>query len=97
VRPRLRQLSRPPADRLVGISCVVIASVSIAPLPLTGWLPAAALVVVSVGLLERDGVIVLCGLGLGTIAIGVFVGVVAGLVEAGEQLQEMTGALHPPI
>jgi hypothetical protein len=96
IRPRLRQLSRPPGDRLVGVSCVLIACVSIAPLPLTGWLPAASLVVVSLGMLERDGVIVLCGLGVGTIAVTVFVGVVAGLVEAGEQLQQMTRALTLP-
>jgi hypothetical protein len=30
-------------------------------------------------------------------AVGVFVGVVAGLVEAGEQLKEMAAALLPPI
>lgn len=90
VRPRLRRIWAPPGDRLVGMSCVLIAAISITPLPLTGWLPAAALVVISLGMLERDGLIVIVGLSLGAFALAVFVGVVAGLMEAGEQLKEMT-------
>ena len=89
IRPRLRGIWAPPGDRVVGLSCTLIAAVSIAPLPLTGWLPALALVIVALGMLERDGLVVLAGLTVGAFAIAVFVAVVAGLVEAGERLKEM--------
>lgn len=89
IRTRWRHIWQPPADRLVGLCCVVISLVSLAPLPLTGWLPGAALLIVALGLLERDGMIVATGLALGAAAIGVFVAVVAGLVEAGEKIQQM--------
>lgn len=89
IRPRLRGIWAPPGDRIVGLSCTLIAAVSITPLPLTGWLPAAALVIIALGMLERDGLVVLAGLTVGAIAVAVFVGVVAGLVEAGERLKEM--------
>lgn len=91
IRPRMRGLWAPPGDRIVGLSCVLIAAVSITPLPLTGWLPAAALVIIALGMLERDGLVVIVGLSVGVIALLVFAGVVAGLVEAGEKLQEMSG------
>lgn len=92
VRPRLRGIWASPGDRLVGLTCMLIAAVSIAPLPLTGWLPGAALVIVALGMLERDGMVVLAGLTVGAFAVVVFFGVVAGLLEAGERLQqEMSG------
>ena len=74
---------------MVGLCCVVIALVSLAPLPLTGWLPGAALLIVALGMLERDGLIVAAGLTVGAGAVTVFVAVVAGLVEAGETIKEM--------
>ena len=89
IRPRWRHMWQPPADRLVGLCCVVISLVSLAPLPLTGWLPGAALLIVALGLLERDGAIVATGLTLGAGAVIVFVVVVAGLVEAGETIQDL--------
>jgi hypothetical protein len=89
IRPRWRLIWQPPADRLVGLGCVVISLVSLAPLPLTGWLPGAALLIVALGLLERDGMIVATGLVVGAGAVAVFVAVVAGLVEAGETIKDM--------
>lgn len=89
IRPRWRHMWQPPADRMVGLCCVVISLVSLAPLPLTGWLPGAALLIVALGLLERDGAIVATGLTLGAGAVIVFVVVVAGLVEAGETIQDL--------
>lgn len=89
IRPRWRHIWQPPADRMVGLCCVVISLVSLAPLPLTGWLPGAALLIVALGLLERDGLIVATGLAVGAGAVAVFVAVVAGLVEAGETIKKM--------
>jgi hypothetical protein len=90
IRPRWRHIWQPPGDRLVGMWCVVVALVSLAPLPLTGWLPATAMIVVALGMLERDGLIVIAGLSLGAFAVAVFIAVVAGLVEAGETITEAT-------
>jgi hypothetical protein len=96
IRPRWRHIWQPPGDRLVGLCCVVISLVSLAPLPLTGWLPGAALLVVALGMLERDGMIVTVGLGLGAGAVAVFVAVIAGLVEAGETIKEMAAVAPLP-
>jgi hypothetical protein len=97
IRPRWRHIWQPPADRMVGLCCVVISLVSLAPLPLTGWLPGAALLIVALGLLERDGMIVVTGLTVGAGAVAVFVAVVAGLVEAGETIKEMARLLVDPL
>ena len=60
------------------------------PLPLTGWLPGFALVLISLGLIERDGGAIGIGLGL-TVAALVFLTLVAsGLSYAGHQLLAAT-------
>jgi hypothetical protein len=81
--PRLRLLWSSWGIRLTGLSCLTIALVLLAPLPLTGWLPAWALLLVGVGMLERDGLVLLAGLALGAAAVGVFIGIVTGLASLG--------------
>lgn len=90
IRPRLRWMWTRPATHALGMICLVIACVSVAPLPLTGWLPALALIVIALGLLERDGVVVFMGLGLGAGALAVFAAVVTGLAEVGATVERVT-------
>lgn len=87
IRPRYQWIWTRPVTHAVGISCLLIALVSVTPLPLTGWLPALALIVVALGLLERDGAVVLVGLGLGAAALAVFALVVTGLAEVGKTVE----------
>lgn len=88
VRPRLAPVWSPTGSQFVGLSGVVIAAVSLTPLPFTGWLPAIALIVIALGMLERDGLVVLLGLAIGGVATAVGVALIAGLVQIGERVQE---------
>ena len=64
-RPRLTSLSGPTAERLVGGVFVLFCASILVPLPLTNSTPGIALVIASLGLLTRDGLLVLAGLVLG--------------------------------
>lgn len=65
-RPRLTMLTRAPLDRLVGIALVIFSASILVPLPGTNTVPGFAVVVVSMGLLQRDGILVLVGTLIGT-------------------------------
>jgi hypothetical protein len=84
-RPRLVHLTRAPADRLVGLALLVFSASILVPLPGTNTVPGFAVVVVSMGLLQRDGVLVILGTVLGAAWIGtlIFAGAtLASLVRA---------------
>ncbi|MEM9437790.1 MAG: exopolysaccharide biosynthesis protein [Pseudomonadota bacterium] len=78
-RPRLTSLTRAPADRLVGLALVLFSASILVPLPATNTVPGFAVVVVSMGLLQRDGILVILGSILGTAWI-------ASLIFAGATL-----------
>ncbi|MGR3466360.1 MAG: exopolysaccharide biosynthesis protein, partial [Shimia sp.] len=78
-RPRLTTLTTAPADRLVGAALVLFSASILLPVPLTNTVPGAAVVIVALGLLQRDGVLVIGGALLGTAWI-------ASLVFAGASL-----------
>ena len=59
-------LSRAPLDRLVGVALVVFSASIMVPLPGTNTVPGIAVVVVAMGLLQRDGILVILGTILGT-------------------------------
>ena len=83
-RPRLTVLTRPPIDQLVGLALVLFSASILVPLPSTNTVPGFAVVVVSMGLLQRDGILVALGALLGTawIATLVFLGAtLASLVK----------------
>lgn len=79
-RPRLTALSRPPVDRLVGFGLVLFSASILVPLPGTNTVPGIAVVVISMGLLQRDGILILLGLLLGTAWIATLI--VAGATLA---------------
>jgi hypothetical protein len=77
--PRLMWLARSPFDRLIGVFLVLF-SISIAvPLPLTNTTPGIAVAIVSIGFIERDGVLVLGGTVLGTAWIAFLLTIAGGL------------------
>lgn len=60
-RPRLPVLFGPWGLRAIGGVCTILALVLILPIPLGNMLPAAAVSVLSLALVQRDGVLALCG------------------------------------
>lgn len=64
-RPRLVFLSGPTAERVVGLIFVIFCASILVPLPATNTTPGIALAIAALGLLTRDGLLVLAGLALG--------------------------------
>ena len=90
LKPRLHRLARIDQERWFGLLLFILTLTCIIPLPLTGWLPGFALVLISLGLIERDGGAIGVGLGL-TVAALVFLTLVASsLSYAGHQLLTAT-------
>jgi len=67
--PRLTALTRPPADRIVGFALLLFSASILVPLPGTNTVPGFAVVLVAMGLLQRDGALVAGGGVLGTVWI----------------------------
>jgi hypothetical protein len=60
---RLLPLTSTWADRIIGLCCLVAAALVFLPIPFGNLLPAMALCAFGLALMERDGVLVLAGLG----------------------------------
>lgn len=72
VRPRLELLTRPAADRVVAAVCVLIA-LCVPPLeflPFVAFVPSFAIAAIGLGLLARDGLLVLIALVISSGAVG---------------------------
>jgi len=55
LRPRLPGLSSPAAFRILGAVCLMLSVVLALPIPFGNLLPAAAIAIIALGALERDG------------------------------------------
>jgi hypothetical protein len=82
LRPRLTMLLSWTGERLVGIAILILAVVLTLPIPLGNWLPAFAIAIIGLAIVEKDGVAVLVGLGVGVASVFVAATVVVGLVKA---------------
>ena len=69
-------------DRVVGLALVLFSASILMPLPATNTVPGFAVVLVSMGLLQRDGLMVILGSVLGTAWI-------ATLILAGASLASL--------
>ena len=83
VRPRWTVLTMPPFTRAVGVLVMALAVIVMIPLPLSNVPPAIALVVLSLALLERDGVVLLGGAVIGLLALLIGIGVTLAAVRGG--------------
>lgn len=85
-RPRMAAVFQPRREQLTGVLLFLVALALFIPLPFSGWFPAIALFVTSIGLVERDGVIVLAGACAGIFSIAVTVVVAASLLMGANSL-----------
>jgi hypothetical protein len=76
--PRVEWVTGPRAERIIGIIAIVLAMVSTLPIPFGHNLPALGLVLIGLGLIERDGLAILMGA-----AIGMAGSILLGLVIFG--------------
>ncbi|WP_410216907.1 exopolysaccharide biosynthesis protein [Paracoccus sp. (in: a-proteobacteria)] len=56
LRPRIPPFSAPAAFRLLGAMCLLLSIVLVLPIPFGNLLPAAAIALICLGALERDGI-----------------------------------------
>ncbi len=68
-RPRVQVLVSARAERRLAAYILVLAAVVLFPGPMTNFLPAIGIVIISVGLLERDGLVVVYGAVWGFVAM----------------------------
>lgn len=82
LRPRAVRLALPPMEYLVGLVCLLLAIVLVLPVPLGNMLPALAISLLALGVLERDGAWVLAGLATAAVSAVVVSGVVLAMIKA---------------
>jgi len=81
LRPRWLPLTRPPVENLLGLLCLVLAIVLALPIPLGNTLPALAISILALGILERDGMWISAGILAAAGALAVVSGVVFAMVK----------------
>jgi hypothetical protein len=81
MRPRLGLLTSRPAEQLAGLICAVLAMVVLLPIPLGNMLPAVAICLYSLALLERDGLAALAATGVALVSMAIVSGVVYAMVK----------------
>lgn len=69
-RPRLTFLSNRTGSRVIGLLMLIPTASILLPLPLTNTVPGMGVALTSVGLIERDGFLIIGGLLLGLIWVG---------------------------
>jgi len=75
-------LAKPPVENLVGLVCLVLAVILMLPIPLGNTLPALAISVLALGVLERDGVWIVLGFMASVVAGSLVWGVVWAMIKA---------------
>lgn len=82
LRPRLSSLARPPAEYAIGVICLLLATILFLPIPLGNMLPALAICLFALGILERDGVWVLAGFITAVASVALVWGVLYALIKS---------------
>lgn len=70
LRARWRPLASAPMQRVLGAMVLLLAGALALPIPFANMAPAAAICVIALGILERDGMSILIGAGLGLVVLG---------------------------
>jgi hypothetical protein len=82
LKPRLLFLTAPKAEQVIGGFCLLLAIVLAMPIPLGNMLPAFAISLMALGVLERDGLWVIIGVVVGVLSLAIVWGVVWALARA---------------
>lgn len=79
--PRLDVFSNPVTWRILGIALFIVSLALVFALPVVGQIPLGiALCLIGLGLVERDGYLVLAGIGIGAVGVGFSAGFLAALL-----------------
>ncbi len=86
-QPRLAFLTTGAPERLIGLFMTAFCISILMPLPLTNTAPGIAIAIMAIGMIERDGVLVLLGTALGAFWVGMLLFFASTLVAWLAQLQ----------
>jgi hypothetical protein len=75
-------LSTPPIENVIGLLCLLLSVTLALPIPLGNTLPALAIGILALGVLEKDGLWVLAGFVAAALAATVVSGVVFAMLQA---------------
>jgi hypothetical protein len=75
-RNRMRHLAGPRAQAFLGVPVLLLAIAVALPIPFGNFLPVAALIMIALGLMERDGLVAILGVAMGVVALGATGGLV---------------------
>lgn len=73
---RMRHFAGPRAQSFLGVPVLLLAIAVALPIPFGNLLPVAALVMIALGLMERDGLVAILGVAMGVVALGATGGLV---------------------
>src|SRR5215475_6510044 len=82
LRPRLTVLLSWAGERLIGLALLVLTVVLALPIAFGNWLPAFAICIIGLAMVEKDGLAVLAGFVVGAFSLVVAGTVVIGLLRA---------------
>jgi hypothetical protein len=80
-RNRMRHLAGPRVQALMGVPVFLLAIAVALPIPFGNFLPVGALVMIALGLMERDGLVTMLGLALGVVALFASAGLVFAAMQ----------------
>lgn len=82
LRPRWQPLAGHRAEQVIGLLILVLSAVLSLPVPLGNVLPALAICLIALGIMERDGVWVVAGTAVGIGSLALVAGIVYALAKS---------------
>lgn len=79
IKPRFEFLMSPPWENIVGAAVLWLGFILFLPIPGANFLPAVACAFMALGMLERDGLFIMAGLGIAVASMVVLAMIVGGL------------------
>lgn len=78
--PRMTWVCTPLAERFIGILFLILSLIIALPIPGGNFLPGLSMSLIAIGLLERDGLFVLCALAFSVFSVGLMAKFIAVVV-----------------
>lgn len=69
LRPRLSFMTHAFAERIVGVFILIFASFIVLPMPLSNFIPGLGILIISFGLLGKDGLVIIFGIVIGSCGV----------------------------
>jgi hypothetical protein len=82
LKPRVFFMTTHKAERLIGFFTMIFSAFIVVPMPLSNFIPGLGILIISFGLLQKDGLAVICGILVGAAGIAISITAVLLGVEA---------------